>query len=1235
MHVDGKANSFFSWQIRTLIRTYNSLKEIRNDASLGPLCSSYRLRIKEVLIGVTSWIYFAARYAEKSGQKIGLEDRWFFVTGIPGVINQSCERAASQFQYLRHSADFSGYRDNPLPHLNGVLQSAGYTHWLLYWHLTLLYTFQNAGIPELNDLILRKHKSRQKLTTRHSVDLLYGTVDIRRKHSAESMLHAYLTWFYALFSALIFPSTEKSREEEKLARDELKRAWEAERTQRTNPNRQSDSYRCVDELNDRMALVIGELGFRDSEQLAKSLVKDVQQFMEQRQRTEQIKSPKPTDFKITSPFVTTRIRRDIRQTEGEENYWSPWEATCLNHLINLRSHYNTLCGCTRIRQQMICISRMNVIFEDCLKPFIQRGLSIVPSWDETLGSTLYNWWSTETASIFVATILDELQLTAKYISNAQPKPKSLFGKMIERSSDNLSSWTGGDSDDDSDLDTEQTSEDLEIQNRSYPNIFLCDRILGDEIRILLHETMMRQISDMEQHAIIEAMIELEEKAYLLFHEHPELVQDYPVGGDSSDFGSPSSTVASEFPRKHSRHYSKPLLSSAGSPDDEHTQQLQMESAAVRKYSEVQIEYPESYRKSDHLGSFPNLFRLLKREKTNLTYPNSSGTAILRWDGLLMTVETIQPSSSRLASWQERRRVTVESPDPDVSLSDLMQEALTPSYQASLPDSYRAPQPTNSEYPSVPYSNNSDNQYYQISQENSSKSLRQKCKNGLEEVKTNSTQNAVQINPITLENEFENVLLAASVPLPDSPSLKHTTAFKNTVDDKDEQTSLLQTPPWITHLIDVETSNNHTKASEAEETSVTPDIQRPATNSPLPLPTPTTANPRTNPLGTKVSRKVTYQVVDKDVISIELQNGAQIVESEDDYQPRNTLKSAMRSNSWNSHQSRDLSPLSGISRNNSSRPASHRNSASRPYHGSTYELDGSLDHIGQYTSRNHKFYNQERFWRNEYPFNRDIPLPPRTTPSGSRASSSFGRRQRNSYNPRRVRIARSESDYSDYDDEYYVSLATSYLPPRNRRFNHNSMSDKKSEVSIDRDKRSVLVGDVTGADSVVAVWSESGYDTMDPNDFDDIFEIASTIFHPHYMITSIEGEITASVKVPQCVQSLTKIPIDTPALFSIRFEDRAADCEVENIKSFLKASRPPRLDDPAAPQVKNWDYCRALLKGQSGITIVDLSSQYRLSVYNEKAGLVLARHIFDNVPTSSLSYRDILQMGAFLTRVLES
>jgi len=38
----------------------------------------------------------------------------------------------------------------------------------------------------------------------------------------------------------------------------------------------------------------------------------------------------------------------------------------------------------------------------------------------------------------------------------------------------------------------------------------------------------------------------------------------------------------------------------------------------------------------------------------------------------------------------------------------------------------------------------------------------------------------------------------------------------------------------------------------------------------------------------------------------------------------------------------------------------------------------------------------------------------------------------------------------------------------------------------------------------AIFSESEFDSLDKDDFKDLFKARSMIFHPHYMVTSIEG-----------------------------------------------------------------------------------------------------------------------------------
>ncbi|KAF8535139.1 hypothetical protein BDD12DRAFT_856706 [Trichophaea hybrida] len=488
------------WQVRTLIRVYNTIESHRKSKALSVICSSYRLRIQQVISGVVSWIYSSFRKAERDTQGTDLTQRWFYVTGTPGIINQSCARAQEQLDYLKnfHDAFLKGYREDPFQQLDEVIHSSGYTHWLLYWSLTLAYTFRNATIPYLSDFIMSQKEPTKRLWRKSRAPAR------RRNNVAESVLHSFLTWFNALFSVLTSPTTENS-EHEQSARDELKDRWDTEKQRRINTSRPLNLYTKVDELNDRMALLIGELRYHPSSGLAKILIKDVQESVLQRQGTIKIKSPRPTDLRITSPYVTIRIK-DSRPPVGEVAHWSPWELTCTNYLINLRSHYNTLRGCVKLKEKRIPANRMNVTFDIGCRPFIQRGYSMVASWDETSWCTLSEWWCTETASLFAATLLDELKLHAQDMHRFTD-PKSLYTPASHRSEADQ----GSSSEDSTDSSDNGNQDDGEFENESYPIKFLDDRLFGDEIRIILHDTMMQNMLPKAQEYMFNAMVELERK----------------------------------------------------------------------------------------------------------------------------------------------------------------------------------------------------------------------------------------------------------------------------------------------------------------------------------------------------------------------------------------------------------------------------------------------------------------------------------------------------------------------------------------------------------------------------------------------------------------------------------------------------------------------------------------------------------------------------------------------------
>jgi len=97
--------------------------------------------------------------------------------------------------------------------------------------------------------------------------------------------------------------------------------------------------------------------------------------------------------------------------------------------------------------------------------------------------------------------------------------------------------------------------------------------------------------------------------------------------------------------------------------------------------------------------------------------------------------------------------------------------------------------------------------------------------------------------------------------------------------------------------------------------------------------------------------------------------------------------------------------------------------------------------------------------------------------------------------------------------------------------------------------------------------------------------------------------------------------EKPALINIKFTDRVPGCETENIKVFLEATKlQTRVNSKLA--TRNFAYCCELLKGETVLTIADFDSQCRLSIYDQSAGLVLAKHICDRVRSFEL-YKHIV------------
>lgn len=290
---------------------------------------------------------------------------------------------------------------------------------------------------------------------------------------------------------------------EATTRKELQKHWETEKIRRMSEHRPKDLYTALDELNDRMALLVYELHHEPTRELANTLIGDVGRLMLRRKFTTQIKPPRPIDWRFKSEFVNIRIKNSRRMI-GEEVHWSPWELSCNNFIIDMHSK----CMVVQIlaeRTGRLGISAKNIseIFDKGCRRFIQRGYSIVTSWDETLPETMSDWWSMETDSLLAVSLVEMLRAA----------------EVLERSSAASGESTSSTSDLESSVDLDEDQFRNAPSARSggsynYECSYLSKKIKEDDIRIRLHQTMRQKLSVKIQKGIFNAMVELEKRRLL-------------------------------------------------------------------------------------------------------------------------------------------------------------------------------------------------------------------------------------------------------------------------------------------------------------------------------------------------------------------------------------------------------------------------------------------------------------------------------------------------------------------------------------------------------------------------------------------------------------------------------------------------------------------------------------------------------------------------------------------------
>jgi hypothetical protein len=414
------------------VRVHNYLQPLCASNVLGPVYSAYCLRIEQVLRGVIGWIYSSIEETVADGRRgrgVHFGQRWYYVTGKPGILQNGCKRGSDQLLHLKSFSDLV-LLDHASGDVRAVEDLAGYTHCILWWSTTLCYTYQNTRIDSLAMFITLQSRLNLVLW---NITREYW-LGRKRGDTTSSLLHTFLKWFNALFFKLILLGhVAKLEKHEESVREELNSRWETEKVRRLHKDRRPDLYTSADEMNDRMALLMGEIDYYPAAEMAKRLFKDVEiMMMLGRKVTAAIRAPKAINLRVSTQFVSTRIREQ-RSAFGEDVHWSPWELACTNYFITMQWASVSL---KRSREKYFFANLIEEVFNIGCRPFLQRSYSLVTSWDDTQPCNIADWWCTEPEALLAVTLLDVLHVTTqdmkKVIDAAPLSPTGHFEIPVPR-----------------------------------------------------------------------------------------------------------------------------------------------------------------------------------------------------------------------------------------------------------------------------------------------------------------------------------------------------------------------------------------------------------------------------------------------------------------------------------------------------------------------------------------------------------------------------------------------------------------------------------------------------------------------------------------------------------------------------------------------------------------------------------------------------------------------------------
>jgi hypothetical protein len=554
-----------------------------NHRTMGELALAYRVRIGRVLRGVTAWIYWCISQNVADGPNAynqQVDQRYYYVTGRPAVSENFCERGQDQMNHfsILESLPF-GALCNKSPLCETEKRHLGLNlHWPLLWSASLCYLFQNIKL--LRGLITREGKLNERW---------WAILEMNRMnqiHEDYKLVHAFLKFYGGILMCELnikYEIHSDFQDFTKNAIQELERKWEADKNRRMKKDRPADYYTRSDEFNDRMALVTGEFIGTSYSGLVKRLFGDVQTMLRDRRRpTGIIRAPNPVDVRVKTRFVATRITEQRRKLLGEIVHWSPWELTYKNHIIAMQWAFVSF---KFDKEPHRLRSTIEEIFDIGFRSFVQRGYSLVSSWDDTLPSTIEDWWCMETESLFAATLVDVLGTyyegytsshynKTRYITFDMKRPRPTYHDPLPASILHTRRMSAG-----------------PIDN------FIKNRICGD-IEILLYKTLNADnyIPLETQRQIFEAMLKVEYENALPVNEIENIHRDMR-----------STTMTSSEGRSLKE---EPLVSTSSSSSQtvdlatQHNVPLQKDFDSATEFQNLSTEYMEGNTLSKQIEKNP-------------------------------------------------------------------------------------------------------------------------------------------------------------------------------------------------------------------------------------------------------------------------------------------------------------------------------------------------------------------------------------------------------------------------------------------------------------------------------------------------------------------------------------------------------------------------------------------------------------------------------------------------------